>query len=286
MIFTNLVLIPVLLSYIGVSGKAAERSLRLETADRSGGKTHPIWRFLGLFTQRNWAILAITVCVILGAVGYGIRSDIRIGDLDPGAPELRPDSQYNRDNAFIVKNYAASSDVLVVMVKTPTYHCVDYDTQMSVDALEWELQQLSGVEDTNSLVLLSRQGVVGFNEGNMNWYELLPNQSMLNAIITRAPRELFNDECYLLPLFVYCKDHRADTLTSVVEEVEAFAAVNNTEDIRFLLAAGSAGIEAATNIVVKKAMREMLFYVYGAVILLCFLFAHGGRWWWPCSLWF
>ncbi len=271
MIFTNLVLIPVLLSYIGVSGKAAERSLRLETADRSSGKTHPIWRFLGLFTQRNWAILAITVCVILGAVGYGIRSDIRIGDLDPGAPELRPDSQYNRDNAFIVKNYAASSDVLVVMVKTPTYHCVDYDTQMSVDALEWELQQLSGVEDTNSLVLLSRQGVVGFNEGNMNWYELLPNQSMLNAIITRAPRELFNDECYLLPLFVYCKDHRADTLTSVVEEVEAFAAVNNTEDIRFLLAAGSAGIEAATNIVVKKAMREMLFYVYGAVILLCFI---------------
>ena len=33
----------------------------------------------------------------------------------------------------------------------------------------------------------------------------------------------------------------------------------------------SAGIEAATNIVVKKAWIEMLLYVYLAVIVLCFI---------------
>ena len=33
--------------------------------------------------------------------------------------------------------------------------------------------------------------------------------------------------------------------------------------------AGSAGVEAATNIVVHDANRRMLLYVYGAVILLC-----------------
>ena len=38
-----------------------------------------------------------------------------------------------------------------------------------------------------------------------------------------------------------------------------------------MLAAGSAGIDAATNIVVKQAMREMLLWVYGAVVLLCFV---------------
>ncbi|MES1265670.1 MAG: MMPL family transporter, partial [Variovorax sp.] len=42
-------------------------------------------------------------------------------------------------------------------------------------------------------------------------------------------------------------------------------------DERFMLAAGSAGIAAATNIVVHQAMREMLLWVYGAVILLCFV---------------
>jgi predicted RND superfamily exporter protein len=38
-----------------------------------------------------------------------------------------------------------------------------------------------------------------------------------------------------------------------------------------MLAAGSAGIEAATNIVVKQANFTMLLYVYAAVIVLCFI---------------
>ena len=56
-----------------------------------------------------------------------------------------------------------------------------------------------------------------------------------------------------------------------MEHVEQFAAANNTDEVQFLLAAGNAGIEAATNIVVKQANREMLFWVYGAVILLCLI---------------
>ena len=87
---------------------------------------------------------------------------------------------------------------------------------------------------------------------------------------TRAPRELFNQDCSLLSLYVYLKDHKAETLSRVVNAVAAFAATHNTPDVQFQLAAGSAGIEAATNIVVKQAMRDMLFWVYGAVILLCY----------------
>jgi hypothetical protein len=57
----------------------------------------------------------------------------------------------------------------------------------------------------------------------------------------------------------------------VVGHVEAFARDNDGASGRFLLAAGSAGIEAATNIVVRDAWRQMLFLVYGAVVLLCFV---------------
>jgi predicted RND superfamily exporter protein len=38
-----------------------------------------------------------------------------------------------------------------------------------------------------------------------------------------------------------------------------------------VLAAGNAGIEAATNVVVEKASREMLYWVYAVVALLCFV---------------
>jgi len=57
----------------------------------------------------------------------------------------------------------------------------------------------------------------------------------------------------------------------VVNHVEAFARLNDTAETKFLLAAGSAGIDAATNIVVKDAWRTMLVMVYGAVVLLCFV---------------
>ncbi len=53
----------------------------------------------------------------------------------------------------------------------------------------------------------------------------------------------------------------------MVEHVQAFAAANDGADAKFLLAAGSAGIEAATNIVVKDAWRTMLLLVYAAVML-------------------
>jgi hypothetical protein len=82
---------------------------------------------------------------------------------------------------------------------------------------------------------------------------------------------LYNESCSLLTLYVYLTDHKAETLSGIVEHVERFAAANNSDDVQFMLAAGNAGIEAATNIVVKQANREMLFWVYGAVIVLCLI---------------
>jgi uncharacterized protein len=57
----------------------------------------------------------------------------------------------------------------------------------------------------------------------------------------------------------------------VVEVAAVFADKHDTPSRKFLLAAGSAGIEAATNIVVKDANRKMLLYVYAAVTLLCWV---------------
>jgi hypothetical protein len=157
------------------------------------------------------------------------------------------------------------------MVKTPEGQCSRYETLNRVDALEWQLRQLDGVESTNTLALLNRRVLTGLNEGNPRWYEFLPNQDMLNTVTAGAPRGLYNDACSLLTVYVYLRDHRAETLTRVVEHVEAFARANDTADTKFLLAAGSAGIEAATNIVVKDAWGTMLLLVYAAVVALCFI---------------
>jgi hypothetical protein len=74
-----------------------------------------------------------------------------------------------------------------------------------------------------------------------------------------------------MPVIAYLSDHKAETLNRVVAAASEFAEKHNDKDRQFLLAAGSAGIEAATNIVVEQANRTMLLYVYTALIILCII---------------
>jgi hypothetical protein len=110
----------------------------------------------------------------------------------------------------------------------------------------------------------------GMNEGSLKWYEIPRNQDMLNAIITRAPRELFNQNCDLLTVYAYLKDHKADTLDSVVARWRASPGPRQPGGA-LPLAAGNAGIEAATNIVVRKGQCADAAVVYLAVIVLAFI---------------
>ncbi len=272
LVFTNLVLLPVLLSYVGVGAQAAQRSLRQEQA----GPLRGPWALLARCTQRRPALGICAGAALLLAGGAVLSLQLQVGDLDAGAPELRADSRYNRDNDFIRQNYAASTDILTVMVTTPDDQCTRYATLSRVDALAWRLQQLPGVEGTQSMAGLARLAMVGFNEGHYKWYELVASDKALGGVQAIAPRELMNKACSFLALHVSLKDHKAQTLERVVTAVEAFMveaapAGAPASEVRFLLAAGSAGIEAATNIVVEQAMRQMLWWVYGAVLLLCWL---------------
>jgi len=168
LIFTNLILLPILLSYMGVSQKAARRSLRGEEAEACGEEKHVVWRFLDLFTRKRWATLCVIVAALMACAGYAVSLKLKVGDLDAGAPELRPDSRYNRDNGFITQHYGASSDVFAVMVKTRAGECSTYNTLKRVDDLDWQLRGLEGVDSTNSLALLNRRVLVGLSEGNPN----------------------------------------------------------------------------------------------------------------------
>ncbi|HKR46930.1 MAG TPA: MMPL family transporter [Paraburkholderia sp.] len=280
LIFTNLVLLPVLLSYTGVSASAAVRSLRAEegcvtvasdevASDMRSDEKHPVWAFLDLFTRRRYAQLTLFAAALLACGGYTIARHLQVGDLDPGAPELRPDSRYNRDVAYIAENYGASSDVFAIVIKTRDGECSSYRTAMLTDALEWRLRQLRGVESAHSIADFDRSLAIGLNEGNAKWYDVVPSQGLLNSIVARAPREMVNEACNTLALLVYLQDHKAATLSRVVDVVQQFGHENDSADVRFLPAAGTAGFEAATNIVVEKANREMLLWIYGAVVLLC-----------------
>ena len=269
LIFTNLILVPVVLSYRGVRQKSVEHA---SNPAEKPEDAHALWRFLLVFTERKGATVAIAVAAVMAIMGLAVARDLQIGDLDPGAPELRPDSRYNQDVAFMNDNYSTSSDVFAIIVKSDMDGCLDHEVLSLANELEWRMLGLEGVEGVRGLNTRIRQMLAGLNEGYIKFNTLFRNQDTVNYSVSELiGLGYVNPACSMWPMIVYLQDHKAATLTSVVETQDAFNEEFQTPKVQFLGAAGSAGFEAATNIVVKKANREMMFWVYGAVMLLCLL---------------
>jgi uncharacterized protein len=263
-VFTNLILLPVAISYAGISKKAVSRSKQAAACE------HPFWRLLSNFAAPKVARVSVVLSLLALAGGLWYGHNLKIGDLDQGAPELRPDSRYNQDNNFIINNYSTSSDVLVVMVKTPPEGCSAYQTLSAINELSWKMENTPGVQSAISLVTVSKQVIKGMNEGNLKWESLSRNKDVLNSSISRADG-LYNNTCSLAPLLIFLNDHKAETLDRAVHAVQDFAKVNNKEGLEFLLAAGNAGIEAATNEVIKQAELTILVLVYICVAVMCMI---------------
>ncbi|PJI49683.1 MAG: RND transporter [Pseudomonas sp.] len=263
-VFTNLILLPVAISYIGISKKAVQRSKEDAVRD------HPFWRALSNFASPSVAPISVVIALAMFAGGMWQGHHLKIGDLDQGAPELRPDSRYNLDNDFIIRNYSTSSDVLVVMVESQAEGCSTHNTLSAIDELAWRLENTQGVQSAISLVTVSKQMIKGMNEGNLKWESLSRNQDVLNNSISRA-EGLFNSNCSLAPLLVFLNDHKAETLDRAVAVVQDFAKANEKDDLKFKLAAGNAGIEAATNDVIKHSELTILILVYICVALMCLI---------------
>jgi hypothetical protein len=216
----------------------------------------------------------VIISAVLAVAGFVVSLNLKIGDLDPGAPELRPNSRYNKDNSYITSNYSLSSDQFAVILKTPIEGAIKYEPLIEADRLAFALRQVPGVQTTVTMADSIRMITAGTYEGSPKWYTLNRSQEVLNYGGQQScfdNPELINSTISVMPVIAYLSDHKAETLDRVLTVAEEFVAKHSTKDRQFLLAAGSSGIEAATNIVVKQANRTMLLYVYGAVIILCFI---------------
>lgn len=263
LILTNLILLPLVLSFTGISRRCIKHRVQKDHSQFAH------WHWLSHATDRKAAISIIAVAAVLFGAGIYFGQFQKIGDLDPGAPELRPDSRYNLDNAFLTENYSTSTDVFVVMAYTGEQQCGSYEFISGVNFFQGVMDSVPGVQSTLSLVDVSKLVIMGMNEGSPKWHDISRNQYILNNSLSRAPSSMRNTDCSMVPIILFLDDHKADTLAGVVNAVEEFAAEHNSDQFELRLAAGNAGVEAATNIVIEEAQVRMLMWVYGVVILLC-----------------
>jgi predicted RND superfamily exporter protein len=266
LILGMLICLPLLMSYFGVSKRSIELLYNEEEKH-----THPLWSMLSKLADRKRAAIILIVVAIAAGWGFHFRQGLKIGDLDRGAPELRANSRYNQDNAFIVDNYSTTSDLFVIMMETPPEGNSKYSILVDADNLQAHLEEQPGVQSTESIVNYMKLLDAAYNEGNFKWWTLPRSKVTLDSLAMQLPPGVASQDGTLSPIFVYLDDHKAETLNRVVKTVEKFTDENPSKDGNFLMAAGPAGIEAATNIEIEKAQTTMLLLVYGVVIFLVFM---------------
>ena len=259
---TNLLLLPTLLSLL-VRGERC--------AVTSAAGVHWLYRLLAGAARPRGAAITLLGGLLLLAWGVVQARDLRIGDLTPGVAELRPDSRYNRDSAYIASHFAIGVDVLQVMAETAPNGCVDHDVMAEIDRFQWHMANVAGVRSTLSLPQLAKTIHAGWNEGSLKWRVLPRNESSLAQAV--APIEtssgLLNADCSVMPVLIFTEDHQADTIDRVVAAAQRYAAANESERLTFRLASGNLAVIAATNDVVEAAQIPILLYVYAAIIALC-----------------
>ena len=263
-VLTNLVLLPILMSYFGMSKSG------IAHVNQKSQQDPVILRKMSYFAHPKVAAVSIVIAIAGFALGIVGGKDLKVGDLDVGAPELHPDSRYNLDNKFISDNYTVSSDMFIVMVNTPKDSCSLYENVEAIDRFGWVMENVPGVQSSVSFSFVIRQVLTGFNEGSLKWNTIPRDQQAINSTFFQIPNQLVNTDCSFAPIVLFLEDHKAETLDRVVAAAEKFIEENPMDNLTFTLATGNAGIEAATNKVIDDAQTIMLLVIYAVVVVLIF----------------
>ncbi|MGK2907938.1 MAG: efflux RND transporter permease subunit [Desulfuromonadales bacterium] len=266
-IFTNLILLPILLSYIGLP-----KDYRQRLHDSIERMDH-FWMYVSR-TAKPWpAAILIMLALVLLVYGAMHGSQIKIGDLHQGVPELRPSSRYNLDSKAITEHFSIGVDMLNVVVETVADGCIDYAVMENIDRFAWQLSNTQGVQSVIALPGIAKIINSGWSEGALKWRVLPRNRQVLVEAVQYIPTSsgLLNADCSIMPVMIFTTDHKAETITHVVDTIKTYQKENGTGQIRFRLATGNVGVMAATNEEVSAAQFPILMYVFAAIIFLCLL---------------
>ena len=292
-ILTDLVLLPVLLSYTHLRNLEGKRRYRL----RQLTQFDKLWAFLARFSRPG----AAAAVLVLGAFGWYFAESygdkVMIGDAQKGVAELWPDARYNVDAVAISEKFALGVDILNVIAEAAPSACTtSFPAMELIDRFAWHMRNVEGVEQVMTLPWAAKVVNAGWNEGSLRW-RILPRNPDSMRVATQSfetDSGLLNDDCSAIPIMMFLSDHQATTIDRVVGAVKAFREANAAYDVEFRiqqdaaiaaaaekgedyrsdkvnlrLATGNVGVLAAINDTVRQVEHYILWLLYAAVFLMC-----------------
>jgi len=268
-IFTNLLLLPVLLSFVRLTDLENYRARRQAAESKRDG----LWRAMASLTRTGPSLVVLAVAAVLAVIGIVKGAELKIGDLHAGVPELREDARYNVDSRAIAQSFSIGVDRLSVIVESVENACVHHDVMKEMERFGWYLRNLPGVQSVSSIVDRMKVMLTANNEGNPQWAELPRDQYNYSSTLYHIGRasELMNADCTAMPIDIYTVDHKAETIDRIIAGIHNYASDLPEDRFRVRLGAGNVGIIAATNQTVAAAQLPIMGWVYVAIIVMCLI---------------
>ena len=221
-IVTNLIMLPLAASYARYNESFATR------AQSAISYRQNLMGFFGKLARPREAVITLSVSAVLFIGAVYLASERHVGDLHAGAPELRPEARFNQDINEITKRYNVTTDVLVVITEASftggVNPCRSTYVMDAQNNLHWYLENIPGVSKVISLSSIAKRALSGYAEGNLKWSYLPRNEQALGfaTSVVDTSTGLINEQCSIMPIYVFTEDHKATTLNTVISSIEEY----------------------------------------------------------------
>ena len=281
-LFIALVFTPVLLSFMPISRKL---KVSFEMDKGAQGKKGPLDKILGflgrwIVARGKWYIASVSLVLIIFGVYYS--EQITVGSVMPGSPILWPWHRYNQDALRIVRSMPMLNPLYIVVEGDKTGAIESGDLIREVYRLRRYINRnVPGVIFARSVVDTLPYANITGGEGDPHWAFMFKDDIRiaynLGNLIYRAPPgtwdRFITGDGRNTNIVVYCASKRGRLIKRLIAAIEQHIRnnprLNVFEGIKFRLAAGVIGLQAAVNEVIASAQVWNLTFALLGLFLFC-----------------
>ncbi|MBW2184185.1 MAG: MMPL family transporter [Deltaproteobacteria bacterium] len=285
-IIIAIILVPIVLSYLPISPSLLKTFKRTGILDKILGK-------VGSLIGGKGSLVVFAMVPILIILGYLGARNIQVGDAVPGSSLFWPWHRFNQDGFRIAFSMPILSPLYVVMEgekEGDLTSCPGKPRTQCGENFEEMFRFKKFMRETPGRLVMFVDSIIktlpGSNwlmhEGDPNWYFFPTTDKKIvgmyylarqNGVPGSSDRycDAYGETAF--NIIIYCKDKMTPTIKTVMARVKEYIEHHSKlqPHLRYKLAGGSFGVQAAINEVIEEYHFRTLAWALLAIFIICWI---------------
>ena len=282
-VFIGLILTPILLTYVPISSGflAQIKKERLDDLERKGmANRFADWLGQWLIKKRGRTTVMVVVVVILGFSWYWSEQLI-VGDAQVGSNLLYPSSRYNQDSERINKTHPLINPLFIIVSGDKKYALNSVAILKDIYRFSKYMYLNSGAVGGSNLIQPILSLAQASHGNDPHWYgfpdtdrETLQIFQFLKTAGAPGDTDRFIDyHDKNTNIVMYYRDKTGPTIKKAIdtanEFIEKHSRLDRDGNVKYKLAGGVIGVQAAINEVVAEKQLQILIIALLGVLVFC-----------------